>query len=82
VSHQSGYVGIAIDLAAANLRAHIDYLYRAYWPRGASSGLLLPSSRAQLRPAVVPELQAKLRARVRGLGPDQRSGSLETLRGP
>jgi hypothetical protein len=60
-----------MDLAAANLRAHIGYPGRAYWPCGASFGLLLPSSRAQLRPAVIPELQAKLRARVRGLGPAQ-----------
>jgi hypothetical protein len=70
-SHYPSYMGIAIDLAVANLRAHIDYLYRADWPCGASSGLLLPSLRAQLRPAVAPELQAKPRARVRGLGPDQ-----------
>ena len=71
VFYHSSYLGIAIDLAAANLRARISYFYKAYWSRGASFELLHPSLRAQLRPAVVPKLQAKLRARVRGPGQDQ-----------
>ena len=72
-------MGIAIDLAVANLRAHIGYLDKAFWLYDASSGLLLPSLRAQLRPAVVHDVQAKFQAYFRGQGRAQ--GLFEDVQG-